>query len=92
MKSILNKSCADCRVYTLKHLEWHLHGIDLSLGDGKIILVCRQKIALDIWKVAHDPILIQLMAQHVPSENETSDVFDIEEDFCVFGLVILGML
>ena len=85
MKSILNKSCADCRVYTLKHLEWHLHGIDLSLGDGKIILVCRQKIALDIWKVAHDPILIQLMAQQVPSEYETSDVFDIEEDFRVFG-------
>uniref|UniRef100_A0A0D3BXT2 Ubiquitin-like protease family profile domain-containing protein n=1 Tax=Brassica oleracea var. oleracea TaxID=109376 RepID=A0A0D3BXT2_BRAOL len=80
MKSRLNKSCADCGVYALKHLECLLLGLDLSLVDDEIMQGCRQKIALDIWEAAQDPMLIQLMAEHVPSEYETSDVFDIEED------------
>nr|VDD55410.1 unnamed protein product [Brassica oleracea] len=80
MKSRLNKSCADYGVYALKHLECLLLGLDLSLVDDEIVQGCRQKIALDIWEAAQDPMLIQLMAEHVPSEYETSDVFDIEED------------
>ena len=80
MKSRLNKSCADCGVYALKHLECLLLGLDLSLVDDEIMQGCRQKIALDIWEAAQDPMLIQLMAEHVPSEYETSDVFNIEED------------
>ena len=80
MKSRLNKSCADCGVYALKHLECLLLGLDLSLVDDEIIHGCRQKIALDIREAAHDPMLIQLIAEHVPSEYETSDVFNIEED------------
>ena len=80
MKSRLNKSCVDYGVYVLKHLECLLLGLDLSLVDDEIMQGCRQKIALDIWEAAQDPMLIQLMAEHVPSEYETSDVFDIEED------------
>ncbi|CDY35267.1 BnaC03g59560D [Brassica napus] len=79
MKSRLNKSCADC-LYALKHLECLLHCLDLSLVDDEIMQGCRQKIALDIWEAAHDPMLIQLMAEHVPSEYEISDVFDIEKN------------
>uniref|UniRef100_A0A0D3AST8 Ubiquitin-like protease family profile domain-containing protein n=1 Tax=Brassica oleracea var. oleracea TaxID=109376 RepID=A0A0D3AST8_BRAOL len=37
MKSSLNKSCADCGVYALKHLECLLLGLDLSLVDDEII-------------------------------------------------------
>ncbi|KAG2304927.1 hypothetical protein Bca52824_033578 [Brassica carinata] len=44
MKLRLNKSCCDCGVYALKHLECHMLGIDLSLVDDEIIMVCRQKI------------------------------------------------
>ncbi|KAF2577303.1 hypothetical protein F2Q68_00005242 [Brassica cretica] len=79
MKSRLNKSCADCGVYALKHLECLLLGLDLSLVDDEIMHGCRQKIALYIREAAHDPMLIQLMAEHVPSEYETSDFFNIEE-------------
>lgn len=80
MKSRLNKSYADFGSYLFKHLECHLLDIDLSFVDDKIMSGCRQKITLDIWEAVHDPILIQLMAQHVPLEYESSDVFDIEED------------
>ena len=68
MKSRLNKSCANCGVYALKHLECLLLGLDLSLVDDEIMQGCRQKIALDIWEATQDPMLIQLMAEHVPSD------------------------
>ncbi|CDY22242.1 BnaC02g25460D [Brassica napus] len=80
IKSRLNKSCADCGVYALNYLECLLLGLDLSLVDDEIMQGCRQKIALDIWEAAQDPMIIQLMAEHVSSGYETSDVFDIEED------------
>ncbi|CAH8363612.1 unnamed protein product [Eruca vesicaria subsp. sativa] len=80
LKSRLNKSCADCGAYALKHLECLLLGLDLGLVDDEIIMGCRQKIAVDIWEATQDPILIQLMLQHVPSEFETSEVYDIEDD------------
>ncbi|CAH8356898.1 unnamed protein product [Eruca vesicaria subsp. sativa] len=64
LKARLNKSLCDCGAYALKHLECQLIGIDLSLVDDEIIQGCRQKIALDIWEAAKDPILIDLMAQY----------------------------
>ncbi|KAF2614998.1 hypothetical protein F2Q70_00013026 [Brassica cretica] len=47
MKSRLNKTCADCGVYALKHLECLLLGLSLTLVDDEIMQGCRQKIALD---------------------------------------------
>ncbi|KAL0734075.1 hypothetical protein Bca4012_010285 [Brassica carinata] len=80
MPSRLNKSCADCGAYALKHLECILLGLDLILVEDEIMSGCRQKIAYDIWEAAHDPILIQLMAQHMPLDFESSAVYDLEED------------
>ncbi|CDY18297.1 BnaC09g30470D [Brassica napus] len=37
MKSRLNKSCADCGVYALNHLECLLLGLDLSLVDDETL-------------------------------------------------------
>ncbi|CAH8367529.1 unnamed protein product [Eruca vesicaria subsp. sativa] len=48
LKSRLNKSCADCGEYALKHLECLLLGLDLGLVDDEIIMGCRQKIVVDI--------------------------------------------
>ncbi|WZZ31002.1 hypothetical protein YC2023_014403 [Brassica napus] len=80
MQTRLNKSCADCGAFALKHLECILLGLDLSLVEDGIMPGCRQKIAYDIWEAAHDPILIQLMAQHIPSDFESSTFYDLEED------------
>ncbi|KAL0690452.1 hypothetical protein Bca4012_090130 [Brassica carinata] len=80
MQTTLNKSCADCGAFALKHLECILLGLDLSLVEDGIMPGCRQKIAYDIWKAAHDPILIQLMPQHIPSDFESSTFYDLEED------------
>ena len=55
-------------------------GLDLNLVDDENIMGCRQKIAMDIWEAAHDPVLIEQMANYVPSPFETYDVLDIEED------------
>uniref|UniRef100_A0A0D3CBM6 Ubiquitin-like protease family profile domain-containing protein n=1 Tax=Brassica oleracea var. oleracea TaxID=109376 RepID=A0A0D3CBM6_BRAOL len=44
MKMRLNKICCDCGAYALKHLEYSLLGLDVSLVDDEIIMGCRQKI------------------------------------------------
>ncbi|CAH8294371.1 unnamed protein product [Eruca vesicaria subsp. sativa] len=80
LKVRLNKILCDCGAYALKHLECQLLGLDLSLVDDEIIQDCRQKIALDIWEAAQDPILIELMTQYVPSNFETYIIFDLVED------------
>ncbi|CAH8362593.1 unnamed protein product [Eruca vesicaria subsp. sativa] len=56
LKSRLNKSCADCGAYALKHLECLLLDLDLGLVDDEIIMGCRQKNAVDIWGATQDPI------------------------------------
>ncbi|KAF8107336.1 hypothetical protein N665_0123s0027 [Sinapis alba] len=80
MQARLNMSCCDCGAYALKHLECHVLGLNLSLVDDEIIQGCRQKIAVDLWDAAHDPILAQVMTRYVPSPWERSEVFDLEED------------
>ncbi|KAF8106817.1 hypothetical protein N665_0131s0020 [Sinapis alba] len=80
MKGRLNKSCCDCGAYALKHLECHLLGLDLSLVDDEIIQGCRQKIGVELWEAAHNPVLAQVMKQYVPSPWETSEVFDLADD------------
>ncbi|KAF3538809.1 hypothetical protein F2Q69_00019207 [Brassica cretica] len=79
MKTRLNKSCCDCGVYALKHLECHLLGIDLNLLDDEIIMGCRQKIGVDLWEVAHDSIYAEAMTRYVPSPWEREEVFDLED-------------
>ena len=78
MKMRMNKFCCDCDAYALKHLECHLLGIDLSLLDDEIIMGFRQKIGVDLWEAAHDPIYAKAMTRYVPSPWEREEVFDLE--------------
>ncbi|XP_056848951.1 uncharacterized protein LOC108836937 [Raphanus sativus] len=80
MKKRLNKSCCDCGVYALKHLECLLLGVDISLVDDEIIQGCRQKIGVELWEATQDPIFADAMTRYVPSPWERSEVFDLEED------------
>nr|VDD45563.1 unnamed protein product [Brassica oleracea] len=73
MKTRLNKSCCDCGAYALKHLECNLLGIDLSLLDDEIIMSCRQKIGVDLWEAANDPIYVEAMTRYVPSPWEREE-------------------
>ncbi|KAG2264354.1 hypothetical protein Bca52824_071433 [Brassica carinata] len=73
MKLRLNKSCCDCGAYALKHLECSLLGLDVSLVDDEIIMGCRQKIGVDLWEAAHDPIFAEVMTRYVPSPWERSE-------------------
>ncbi|KAF2530356.1 hypothetical protein F2Q70_00032296 [Brassica cretica] len=77
MKMILNKFCCDYGAYALKHLECHLLGIDFSLLDDEIIMGCIQKIDVDLWEAAHDPIYVEAMTRYVPSPWEREEVFDL---------------
>ncbi|KAL0662916.1 hypothetical protein Bca4012_099753 [Brassica carinata] len=62
------------------HLECSLLGLDVSLVDDEIIMGCRQKIGVDLWEGAHDPIFAEVMTRYVPSPWERSEVFDLEDD------------
>ncbi|KAF8115980.1 hypothetical protein N665_0024s0007 [Sinapis alba] len=66
-----------CFLYTWR---CHLLGLDLSLVDDEIIQNCRQKIGVELWEAAHDPVLAQVVKQYVPSPWETCEVFDLAED------------
>ncbi|CAH8320839.1 unnamed protein product [Eruca vesicaria subsp. sativa] len=79
MKTRLKKSCCDCGAYALKHLECLLLGIDLSLVDDEIIMGCRQKIGVDLWEAAHDPIYAVAMTRYVPSPWEREESFELED-------------
>ncbi|CAH8390793.1 unnamed protein product [Eruca vesicaria subsp. sativa] len=79
MKMRLNKSCCDCGAYALKHLECHLLGIDLSLVDDEIIMGCRQKIGVELWEAAHDPIYAEAMTRYLPSPWEREESFELED-------------
>ncbi|CAH8352805.1 unnamed protein product [Eruca vesicaria subsp. sativa] len=79
MKTRLNKSCCDCGAYALKHLECHFLGIDLSLVDDEIIMGCRQKIGVDLWEAAHDPIYAEAITRYVPSPWEREESFELED-------------
>ncbi|XP_056850736.1 uncharacterized protein LOC130500056 [Raphanus sativus] len=79
MKKRLNKSCCDCGVYALKHLECLLLGLDISLVDDEIIMGCRQKLGVDLWEGAHEPIYAEAMTRYVPSPWERSEAYDLED-------------
>ncbi|KAF8110959.1 hypothetical protein N665_0077s0021 [Sinapis alba] len=77
MKLGINSSCGDCGVFSLKHIECHLFGMDLSLMDDENILAARYKMAIDLFMAAYDPVLIGRRALYTPPQHNVSDVVDI---------------
>ncbi|KAG2280842.1 hypothetical protein Bca52824_052062 [Brassica carinata] len=55
------------------HLECSLLGLNVSLVDDEIFMGCRQKIGVDLWEAAHDPIFAEVMTRYVPSPWERSE-------------------
>ncbi|KAG2312882.1 hypothetical protein Bca4012_027487 [Brassica carinata] len=53
-------------VYTLKHIECHLLGLDLSLVDDDNIWRARVKIMWDLWEEATDLELNERMSKYEP--------------------------
>ena len=77
MKRRLNKTCCDCRAYSIKMLECHLVGLDISLADDQKILGCQYKIAISIWQAANDPELVDRMTKYEPPKVDPFDYVDI---------------
>ncbi|KAF2555945.1 hypothetical protein F2Q68_00016044 [Brassica cretica] len=75
---LLNKSSNDCGVYSLKHIEFHLLGLDFSLVNDNNIREARQKIAYDLWEAANDPVLISRIAQFTLPKIITNPVVELE--------------
>uniref|UniRef100_A0A0D3CG81 Ubiquitin-like protease family profile domain-containing protein n=1 Tax=Brassica oleracea var. oleracea TaxID=109376 RepID=A0A0D3CG81_BRAOL len=75
---LLNKSSNDCGVYYLKHIEFHLLGLDFSLVNDNNIREARQKIAYDLWEAANDPVLISRIAQFTLPKIITNPVVELE--------------
>ncbi|ESQ44540.1 hypothetical protein EUTSA_v10003498mg [Eutrema salsugineum] len=73
MRHVINRSSCDCGVYALKFIECHMLGLQLSLLNDDNIYAARMKITYDLWKAAHDPILIERMRQYVPPKIVCSD-------------------
>ncbi|KAF3525649.1 hypothetical protein F2Q69_00048703 [Brassica cretica] len=74
----LNKSSSDCGVYVLKHIEYHLLGLDFSLVNDNNIREALQKIAYDLWEAANDPELILRMAQYTHPKTITNPLVELE--------------
>ncbi|ESQ37211.1 hypothetical protein EUTSA_v10003049mg [Eutrema salsugineum] len=73
MRPGINRSACDCGVYALKFIEAHMLGLHLSLINDDNIYSARLKITYDLWKAAHDPILIERMRKYVPPKTVCSE-------------------
>ncbi|KAF8104102.1 hypothetical protein N665_0179s0011 [Sinapis alba] len=68
----LNRGGCHCGVYTLKHIECHLLGLDLSLMDDDNIKGARIKIMRDLLEASTDPELIERMSKYEPPTYKDS--------------------
>ncbi|KAF8112873.1 hypothetical protein N665_0059s0011 [Sinapis alba] len=60
----INRSNCHCGVYTLKHIECHLLGLDISLVDDDNICGARVKLMWNLWEATIDPELIEKMSKY----------------------------
>ncbi|KAG5400863.1 hypothetical protein IGI04_015470 [Brassica rapa subsp. trilocularis] len=62
----LNRIQCHCGVYTIKHIECHVLGLDISMVSDENIWGTRIKIMWDIWEAANDLELIERMSKYEP--------------------------
>ncbi|XP_013625693.1 PREDICTED: uncharacterized protein LOC106331819 [Brassica oleracea var. oleracea] len=62
----LNRLNCHCGVYTIKHIECHVFGLDISLVSDDNIRGAQIKIMWDMWEAANDPELIERMSKYEP--------------------------
>ncbi|KAG2247786.1 hypothetical protein Bca52824_087414 [Brassica carinata] len=64
--SWLNRLKCHCGVYTIKHIECHVLGLDISMVSDENIWGARIKIMWDLWEAANDLELIERMSKYEP--------------------------
>ncbi|KAF2542102.1 hypothetical protein F2Q68_00030156 [Brassica cretica] len=62
----LNRLNCHCGVYTIKHIECHVFGLDISLVSDDNIRGAQIKTMWDMWEAANDPELIERMSKYEP--------------------------
>ncbi|XP_048611990.1 uncharacterized protein LOC125586194 [Brassica napus] len=62
----LNRLQCHCGVYTIKHIECHVLGLDISMVSDENIWGARIKIMWDQWEAANDLELIERMSKYEP--------------------------
>ncbi|XP_048623975.1 uncharacterized protein LOC106355408 [Brassica napus] len=62
----LNRLQCHCGVYTIKHIECHVLGLDISMVSDENIWGARIKIMWDLWEAANDLELIERMSKYEP--------------------------
>ncbi|KAF8104751.1 hypothetical protein N665_0169s0034 [Sinapis alba] len=73
----LNKSACDCGVYTVKFIECHSLGLELSLVNDNNIKEARHRVLWDLWEAANDTELVDRMSKYEPPECLSSSVVEI---------------
>src|SRR5690606_39135408 len=71
MSGLNNRNC-HCGVYTLRHIEYHVLGLDMALVNDDNILGARIKMLWDLWEAATDPELIERMSKYEPHKSAPS--------------------
>ncbi|XP_048613555.1 uncharacterized protein LOC125587339 [Brassica napus] len=67
----LNRLQCHCGVYTIKHIECHVLGLDISMVSDENIWGARIKIMWDLWEAANDLELIERMSKYEPIKCST---------------------
>ncbi|XP_022557742.2 uncharacterized protein LOC106403796 [Brassica napus] len=62
----LNRLQCHCGVFTIKHIECHVLGLDISMVSDENIWGARIKIMWDLWEAANDLELIERMSKYEP--------------------------
>ena len=73
----LNRLNCHCGVYTIKHIECHMLGLDISLVSDDNIWEARIKTMWDLWEASTNPKLIQRMSKYEPPKCKPTDYIQI---------------
>lgn len=74
----VNMSGNDCGAYSLKFIECHLLGLDLSLVNDENIQEARHKIVYDLWEAANDEVLQFRMSTFKPPKRAPGKTVDLD--------------
>ncbi|CAA7017798.1 unnamed protein product [Microthlaspi erraticum] len=77
MRDGMNETHSDCEVYTLKFIECHALGRDVSLLNDENMKYARYKIASDLLQAGRDEVLLERMSRHVTPEFAPTETIDI---------------
>ncbi|KAF3499881.1 hypothetical protein F2Q69_00044198 [Brassica cretica] len=76
----LNRLNCHCGVYTIKHIECHVLGLEIFLVSDDNIWGARIKIVWGLWEAANDPELIERMSKYEPNNcSKPAEYVEIDD-------------